>query len=92
MNKAEFTTHIAKQHDCTKAKAEQVIDMFVSAAIGVIGEGKELSLVGFGNFTISKVPARDGHNPKTREPMKIAAYNQPKFKAGKTLKDKVNNK
>jgi DNA-binding protein HU-beta len=92
MNKSEFITHIADQHKCTKVEAEKVIDTFTSSVIDVVGQGKEISLIGFGNFTISKVAARNGCNPKTQEPLQIAAYNQPKFKVGQKLKDAVNKK
>lgn len=92
MNKQEFIDHIASQHNCTKVEAEKTIDMFTSSVIGALGKGEEISLVGFGNFSVSKVEARDGINPKSREKIKIAAYNQPKFKVGQKLKDAVNKK
>jgi len=92
MNKAEFITHIANQYQCTKVEAEKVIDMFTSSVIDALGDGKEISLIGFGSFSVSKVEARDGINPKNREKIKIAAYNQPKFKVGQKLKDAVNKK
>ena len=92
MNKGEFVNHIAEQHTCTKVEAEKVIDMFTSSVIDAIGDGNEISLVGFGNFSVSKVAARDGRNPRTGETLKISAYNQPKFKVGQKLKDAVNSK
>ena len=92
MNKSELITHIADQHKCTKVQAEKVIDTFTSSVIDAIGQGKEISLLGFGNFTISKVAARNGRNPRTGDSLKIAAYNQPKFKVGQKLKDAVNKK
>ena len=90
MNKQEFIDHIAKQHNCTKVAAEKTIDMFTSSVVDVMAEGKEISLVDFGNFSVSKVEAREGRNPRTGEALKIAAYNQPKFKVGQKLKDAVN--
>jgi DNA-binding protein HU-beta len=92
MNKQEFIDHIANQHGCTKKEAEKAIDIFTSSVIDAIGEGKEISLIGFGNFNIGKVAARTGRNPRTGEALKIAAYNQPKFKVGQKLKDAVNKK
>ena len=92
MNKSELITHFADQHKCTKVQAEKVIDTFTSSVIDAIGQGKEISLLGFGNFTISKVAARNGRNPRTGDSLKIAAYNQPKFKVGQKLKDAVNKK
>lgn len=90
MTKQEFITYISKQHGCTKVKAEEVIDIFVSSVINALGEGKEISLVGFGNFSVSKVSARAGRNPRSGEEMQIPAYNQPRFKAGQKLKDACN--
>ena len=92
MNKQEFIDHIANQHGCTKKEAEKAIDIFTSSVIDAIGEGKEISFIGFGNFSIGKVAARTGRNPRTGEALKIAAYNQPKFKVGQKLKDAVNKK
>lgn len=92
MNKQEFITHIADQHNCTKVEAEKAIDIFTSSVIDAMGQGKEISLVGFGNFAVHKVAARSGRNPRTGESLNIAAYNQPKFKVGQKLKDAVNKK
>lgn len=90
MNKQEFIDHIASEHSCTKKEAEKAIDMFTSSVIDALGEGKEISLIGFGNFSVNKIAARSGRNPRTGEALKIAAYNQPKFKVGQKLKDACN--
>jgi len=92
MNKGEFVKHIAEQHKCTQVEAEKAIDMFTSSVIEAMGKGNEISLIGFGNFTLSKVAARAGRNPRTGDTIQIAAYNQPKFKIGKKLKDACNFK
>ena len=92
MNKSEFITHISEQRQCTKVDAEKAIDMFTSSVIDAMGQGKEISLIGFGNFTVSKITARNGRNPGTSAVLKIAAYNKPKFKVGQKLKDAVNVK
>ena len=90
MNKGEFVSYIAEKNGCTKAEAERVIDMFTSSVISALGKGKDVTLVGFGNFSVTKVAARAGRNPRTGEAIKIAAYKQPKFKAGQKLKDACN--
>ena len=92
MHKADLVKHIAEQHRCTKTEAEKTIDMFTSSVIDAIGKGNEISLIGFGQFTVSKVEARSGINPKTKEPLEIAAYNQVRFKVGQKLKDACNTK
>ena len=90
MHKQGFIDHIANQHGCTKKEAEKTIDTFTSSVIDAMEQGKEISLIGFGSFSVSKIEARNGRNPRTGEVLKIAAYNQPKFKVGQKLKDACN--
>jgi len=90
MNKSTFVAHMAKQHKCTQVEAEKAIDMFVNSTISALGAGEEVSLVGFGNFSVSPMQARAGRNPRTGEAIQIKAYNQPKFKVGQKLKNAVN--
>ena len=92
MHKEEFSKHIAYQHNITQKAAHDLIDTFTSSVIDALAQGNKISIVGFGNFTISKVAARTGRNPRTGQELKIAAYNQPKFKVGQKLKDAVNKK
>ena len=82
----------AEQHQCTQVEAEKIVDTFTSSVVDALGKGNEISLIGFGNFSVSKVAARSGRNPRTGEALEIAAYNQPKFKVGQKLKDAVNPK
>ena len=92
MNKTEFVKHIAQQHSFSQVEAGKIIDMFTSSVIDAMGQGKEISLIGFGSFSVQRVEAREGRNPRTGDALKIAAYNQPKFKVGQKLKDAVNKK
>ena len=92
MNKADFVKHVAQQHQCTKTEAEKTIDIFTSSVIDAISKSNEISLIGFGNFSISKVAARTGRNPRSGKAIEIPARNQPKFKVGQKLKDAVNPK
>ena len=90
MNKTEFVKHIAQQHSCSQVEADKIINMFTSSVIDAMEQGNEISLVGFGNFGISKIAARRGHNPRTGLALDIPAYNKPRFKVGKKLKDVCN--
>jgi DNA-binding protein HU-beta len=71
-------------------EANAVIDVFVEAIKEALSKNDEILLVGFGRFIKSKVEARNGINPKTRQPIKIPAYMQPRFKAGIKLKEACN--
>lgn len=90
MNKGDFITYISEKHTTTKADAEKVIDMFTTSVIGALGEGNEVSLIGFGNFSVSKVEARAGRNPQTGAIVQVRAYNQVRFKVGQKMKNAVN--
>jgi nucleoid DNA-binding protein len=65
MNKQEFVTFIANQHNCTKVEAEKTIDMFTSSVIDAMSENNDILLQGFGKFYKLKFPARIGRNPNT---------------------------
>jgi DNA-binding protein HU-beta len=91
MNKAELVDFIANQNKCSKTEAEKAIDLFTNGVIGAASEGNDVSLIGFGNFTINAVEARAGINPKTKAPIQIGAYNQVRFKVGQKLKDAANS-
>mgnify|MGYP001131035789 FL=1 len=90
MNKTELVEFIATQADLSKAKAAEAVDAFVEAVTTSLKKGKDVTLVGFGTFTISKRAARPGRNPQTGATIKIAASKAPKFRPGKSLKDAVN--
>ena len=92
MHKKEFAEYISDEYSCTLKDANRIINVFTNSVISILREGKDISLISFGNFSVSKIPARDGRNPRTGEPLKMIVYNQSKFKAGQKLKDSVNNK
>ena len=92
MNKAELINYITEKNNCTKTEAEKIIETFTSAIISALSEGKDISLLGFGSFTVSQIDARTGRNPKTGKPLEIPAYKQVKFKVGQKLKDACNLK
>ena len=90
MNKSDFKKYIVTKHSVTRKEAGNIIDMFTSSVMSALGEGKEMSLIGFGNFSVAKVEAREGRNPRTGEKWQTKAYNQPRFKVGLKLKSTVN--
>jgi DNA-binding protein HU-beta len=90
MNKLEFLRYIAIKHNIDQKEAIRVIDLFTTSLTSALAEDKEITLIGFGNFSVRSIPARKGRNPRTGEEIQLKAYNQPKFKVGKKLKDAVN--
>ena len=92
MNKAELIAAIAAKTGDTKKGAEASLNAFVDVVTEALVEGDKVQLVGFGSFEVRKRAARKGRNPQTKEEIKIPASKAPVFKAGKALKDLVNNK
>lgn len=90
MNKAELITHVADASELSKADAGKGVDAVFGAIAAALKVGDDVTLVGFGSFSVSNKAARPGRNPRTGEPVEIAARRVPAFKAGKTLKEVVN--
>lgn len=90
MNKFELVEAIAKEVETTKATAGAMLDAFINIVTKVLKKKGEVRLVGFGTFTTAKRKATTGRNPQTGAAIKIPASIQPKFKAGKPLKDALN--
>ena len=90
MNKTELIEAIAASADLPKAAAGRALDAMVDAITGALKADDQVVLVGFGTFSVKQRAARTGRNPKTGEPIEIAAATVPGFKAGKALKDAVN--
>ena len=90
MNKTELITVVAEKAELSKKDAEKAIKAFTDAVSEELVKGGKIQLVGFGTFEVAERAAREGINPLTKQPMKIAASKAPKFKAGKGLKDTLN--
>ena len=87
MNKSDIVSRVAAQSSLSTAAA----DSMVSAVFTAIGDGlaqdEAVAIAGFGTFSVKKRPARPGRNPRTGEPITIAASSVPSFKASKALRD-----
>lgn len=92
MNKAELVTAISERTELSKKDSEKALKAFIDVVTEELKKGEKIQLVGFGTFEVSERAAREGRNPQTGDPMKIDASRAPKFKAGKALKDMVNEK
>jgi DNA-binding protein HU-beta len=89
MTKAELVAKIASEGGIIKSQAEKALDGFVSAVSAALSGGDKITLVGFGTFSVGTRSQREGRNPRTGEKIKIPESKVVKFKAGKTLSEKV---
>ncbi len=90
MNKAELIESVASSTNLSKADATRAVDAVIDNITSALKKGQQVSVVGFGTFSVKHRAARSGRNPRTGESIDIAASNVPGFKAGKALKDAVN--
>ena len=91
MNKTELVAAIAEKTQLTKKDSEMALKAFVDVVSEELKKGEKIQLVGFGTFEVSDRAARVGKNPQTGNAIDIPASKAPKFKAGKALKETVNN-
>ena len=90
MNKNDLVGQVAQDTGLSKVDATRAVDSVFDNIAGSLRNKVEVRLVGFGTFSVSHRKATTGRNPRTGETIQISASNQPKFKAGKALKDAVN--
>ncbi|WP_189516418.1 HU family DNA-binding protein [Kushneria sp. Sum13] len=89
MRKPELAAAIAEQADLSKDKAGQVLNVVLDEITRSVAKGEDVTLIGFGTFTVRERAARTGKNPQTGKEIQIPASKNVAFKAGKGLKDAV---
>lgn len=85
MNKTELVSSIATKAGLSKADSKKALDATIESIAEALKAGDKVALVGFGTFSVSERPERQGINPATKEPITIAAKKVAKFKAGADL-------
>lgn len=90
MNKNELISFIAGKANLSQADAAKALEAFVSAVMETLKDKGSVSIVGFGAFSVSERTERMGRNPRTGESVFIPASFHPKFRAGKLLRESVN--
>lgn len=91
MNKTELIAAVAEETQLSKKDSEKAINAVLETISETLSKGEKVVLVGFGTFEVRERAARVGRNPSTKEEIKIPASKAPAFKAGKGLKDRVND-
>ncbi|MCH8172027.1 MAG: HU family DNA-binding protein [Proteobacteria bacterium] len=90
LNKHDLIAQVASSTGLSKADAGRAVDAMLDGIAGALAGGGIVRLIGFGTFSVGHRKATTGRNPRTGEPIQIAASNRAKFKAGKALKAAVN--
>lgn len=91
MNKAELVADVAERMGDTKIKAGEAVDAVFDAITSALKQGDEVRLPSFGVFAVSATAERVARNPQTGQEVKVPAGKRPKFRAGKALKEALEN-
>jgi len=91
MNKNELVHFIAKEANVKVREVDSALNALTNGITESLARNDNVTLVGFGTFQVKDRSAREGRNPKTGETIQIKACKVPSFKAGKSLKDTVND-
>ena len=89
MNKSQLVAAVAEKTGLSKKASEKALAATFDAITTALQAGEKVQLSGFGIFSVKERPERVGSNPKTKEPITIAASRVPVFKAGSALKESV---
>ena len=90
MNKNDLISDVSASAGLSKADTAKAVDAVFESISSALSSGGEVRLVGFGTFSVTDRRASEGRNPRTGEKIQIPASKQPKFRAGKGLKQMVN--
>lgn len=91
MTKAELVERVAEKINLTKKQTEVIVNILFQSITEALSQGDKVELRGFGSFRIRRRNPREGRNPKTGAAVDIPAKKVPFFKAGKELREMVDN-
>ncbi|MGH9166044.1 MAG: HU family DNA-binding protein [Acidimicrobiales bacterium] len=92
MNRAELIDKVRSATDTTRTEAEAAVDAVLQSVMVAVKAGDRVSLFGFGAFTPTSRSARLGRNPRTGDPVKIAASSGVRFAPAAAFKASLNPK
>jgi len=90
MNKSDLIDVIAADAGISKTAAKAALESVTNNVTSTLKSGGKVSLIGWGTWSVSLRPAREGRNPQTGATIQIAEKNIVKFKPGAGLSDAVN--
>lgn len=90
MNRVELVNTVVEKCGLSTAGATRAVDAVFGAIAEALKSGGEVRLVGFGTFLVSERAASEGRNPRTGEPIQIAASRKARLKPSKALRDAIN--
>ena len=91
MTKSQLIDAVASRGGLTRKRAEQVVNTIFAAMEDALIRGDRIEIRGFGSFKTKHYPAYTGRNPRTGEPIPVAAKVLPVFKVGRQLRERLDD-
>lgn len=91
MNKSKLVDVIAERRALPRKRAEAVVDLVFDLMTDSLQRGERIEVRGFGSFEVRHYGAYQGRNPRSGEPIEVAAKKLPFFKVGKELRQRVDS-
>ncbi len=93
MTKSELIVRLAARFPQLVAKdADFAVKTILDAMTASLAQGDRIEIRGFGSFALNYRPPRIGRNPKSGERVQVPEKRVPHFKAGKELRDRVDQR
>ena len=92
MNKSELIKALAEDSGLSAEESNVVVNTFFDCMREGLIEGNRVEIRGLGSFKLKSYAGYAGRNPKTGASVKVAPKKLPFFRAGKDLKDFLNEK
>ncbi len=89
MNKSDLSTALAKELNVPLRKSEEIVDVVFGTMFNALAGNDRIEIRGFGSFEVRKYDGYTGRNPKTGEKIVVEGKKLPFFKAGKELREKI---
>ncbi len=89
LGKGEIAQQVAQRTGMPKAQAARAVDAVLDCVQTAVSRGEPVRLSGFGSFKVTETKARQGRNPRTGQPIEIAAGKRVSFSPGSKLVESV---
>ena len=90
MNKSDLIATLAEKKNLPTKEAASIVNTILETMTDVLAQGKSIEIRGFGSFSVKEYEAYEGRNPSSGEKVKVKPKKLPAFKAGKDLRERVN--
>ncbi len=91
MNKSDLIKTLAEERGISMDESAEIVSIFFNSMKETLKNGDRVEIRGFGSFKIKEYEGYQGRNPKTGESVWVKPKKLPFFRAGKELREYVND-